>query len=188
MEEKTLPRPECVNDIDCPSKLACISGTCQNPCAEQRNICSRDQTCTVLDTIPLRTMVCKCPPDTVSDSNGNCRPIISDQPACTNNNDCPNTDVCRNGNCVLACKIELCGINAQCVSQNHKGICSCPPKYEGNPYVECSYVRELPPQYECYHHEDCASDRICNNGKCVNPCQNKNACGVGAFCYVESKL
>lgn len=186
LEEKTAPRPECTNDIDCPSQLACISNKCQNPCKEQRNICSRDQTCSVLDTTPLRTMVCMCPQDTVSDANGNCRAIIHDQPACTANNDCPNTDVCRNGNCILACRVENCGINAQCVSQNHRGTCSCPANYEGNPYVECSYKALMIPTFECYNHEDCPDDRICSNGRCTNPCQNRNACGAEAFCYVQS--
>lgn len=132
-------------------------------------------------------MVCKCPPDTVSDVNGNCVKIIRDS-QCSSDNDCPNTDVCRNGNCILACRDQTCGINAQCLSQNHKAVCNCPPKYEGNPYVECSFILIDEPKYECYSHEECPSDRICNNGRCTNPCQNKNACGVGAFCYVERKF
>lgn len=133
-------------------------------------------------------MVCKCPSDTVSDINGNCVKIYREPaPQCTSSIDCPNTDICRNGNCILACKLEVCGNNAQCVSQNHRATCTCPPNYEGNPYVDCSYKVLMVPVDECYKHEDCPDDRICNNGRCVNPCQNRNACGNGALCYVQSK-
>lgn len=67
-------KPECRQDSECPSELACINVRCQDPCA-LNNMCGIDQQCRVLDTLPLRTMVCQCPPDTVTDSNGNCKRI-----------------------------------------------------------------------------------------------------------------
>lgn len=68
------PQPECRQDPECPSQLACISSHCQNPCTVA-NICSPDQQCRVLDTLPLRTVICQCPPDTIADSNGHCKQI-----------------------------------------------------------------------------------------------------------------
>lgn len=132
-------------------------------------------------------MVCKCPPDTVTDINGNCKAILKDQPACLQNNDCQNSHVCRNGNCILACKLESCGQNAQCNSENHAGICSCPHGYSGNPYIECTFVNQYQqPIYECTSDYNCADDQVCSNTKCTNPCKNRNSCGTGAFCYVQS--
>lgn len=73
------PKPECTQDAECPSQLACISSHCQNPCTVA-NVCSRDQECRVLDTLPLRTVMCQCPPDTIADSNGHCKLIGEYQP------------------------------------------------------------------------------------------------------------
>lgn len=64
---------ECRVDADCPPQFACINKECRNPCSQ--NICSVDQECRILDTLPLRTVMCQCPPDTIVDANGNCKPI-----------------------------------------------------------------------------------------------------------------
>lgn len=184
--EKSAPRPECIIDSECASQLACINQHCENPCV-RANICSRDQTCSVMDTIPLRTLVCKCPIDMITDVSGNCKPIVRDQPACSSHNDCPDSDQCVRGSCVLACRAEPCGINAQCLSQGHRAICSCAPEYQGNPHVECALVpRENIPMPECYHDQDCPLDRTCKNEKCVNPCSLRDSCGRGAFCHAEN--
>ena len=66
--------PECEQDADCPSQHACINQKCQNPC-KIAQLCSADQKCKVQDTLPLRTVMCECPPDTITDSNGVCRTI-----------------------------------------------------------------------------------------------------------------
>lgn len=73
-EQPIESRPECRSDGDCSSSLACINARCQNPCA-QDDICSSSQECRVLDTLPLRTIMCQCPKDTVSDVSGLCKPI-----------------------------------------------------------------------------------------------------------------
>lgn len=54
------PDPGCKGDVDCPSKLACFSGDCRNPCQEIRP-CASNAICTVYDTLPRRTMTCACP-------------------------------------------------------------------------------------------------------------------------------
>jgi len=64
-------QPECRVDRDCPSKLACISETCQNPCSVN-NPCSNDQKCVVIDSQPSRSVACICPEGAVFGGNGIC--------------------------------------------------------------------------------------------------------------------
>jgi len=63
--------PECRVDQDCPSKLACISQSCQNPC-NTNNPCQFDQRCVVIDSLPSRSVACVCPEGTVFDNSGKC--------------------------------------------------------------------------------------------------------------------
>lgn len=65
---------ECEKDGDCPGSLACINRKCIDPCTLP-GICSGDQRCSVTPTLPLRTIVCTCPEDTITTSGGNCVPI-----------------------------------------------------------------------------------------------------------------
>ena len=184
--QKVAPPPECTTDSQCPSQLACINQHCENPCLRSQ-ICSRDQTCSVEDSIPLRTLICKCPIDMVTDTNGNCKHIVRDEPGCRSHTDCPDSDQCIRGTCTLACRVEKCGINAQCLSQNHRAICTCAPEYEGNAHIECSLVpKQNIPSAECYSDNECAYDRTCKNGQCVNPCSLQESCGERAFCHAEN--
>ena len=64
-------QPECRVDSDCPSKLACISETCQNPCVVN-NPCSNSQKCVVIDSQPSRSVACICPEGSVFGGNGIC--------------------------------------------------------------------------------------------------------------------
>lgn len=64
--------PECRMDGDCPSKLACFSGFCKNPCYETKP-CAEHASCSVVDTLPLRTMVCTCDPGYVGDAEVQCK-------------------------------------------------------------------------------------------------------------------
>lgn len=137
IERQPLPEPECRVDADCPFELACINNHCQNPCAIA-NICTIDQECRVLNTLPLRTIMCQCPPDTYTDSNGRCKAIVYSEPQCHVDSDCNNREKCIKGFCIEACKIDICGINAQCKSYNHQSICTCAPGYIGNPHIECT--------------------------------------------------
>jgi hypothetical protein len=150
-----------------------------------QKVCSNQQTCSVLDTIPLRTIVCKCPPDTVADEKGNCQAIRRDVPACERDTQCPDDSICRSGNCVLACRATNCGINAQCEARRHQAFCTCPLHYEGDPMTECRYKNIPPPAYECIQSEDCPDDRVCSDNRCINTCADRNACGRGAICHIE---
>jgi hypothetical protein len=73
VEPVLAPAPECTMDADCASKLACFSGECKNPCRETKP-CGANSECTVVDTLPLRTMVCICLPGFVGDADIECRP------------------------------------------------------------------------------------------------------------------
>ena len=63
--------PECRIDRDCPSQLACISESCQNPCTVN-NPCSNSQKCVVIDSQPSKSVACVCPEGAVFGSNGQC--------------------------------------------------------------------------------------------------------------------
>lgn len=174
--------PECRSDQECPSKFACFNGYCENPCTKT-NVCLADQTCMVVDTLPVRTMICSCGNDMITDNNGRCVAIKQDQPICTSNVDCGDPEICNHGICVIACRIEACGINAQCLSTQHRAMCTCAPGYEGNPHTECSPLPKIPHQpdpVECYENDDCPMDQTCSNQHCISAC--RDACGRGAYC------
>lgn len=185
-----------------------MNSRCQNPCAIS-NICNPDQECRVLDTLPLRTVMCQCPPDTVADITGHCRAIIPDQPQCHVDGDCSDRDKCIKGRCIEACKVDSCGINAQCNSIHHQALCTCPHGFIGNPHLECNsgkffklfklscfnfnnyfYLEPIYPPVvlvpECYTNSDCTYDKRCKNSFCVNPCVQDKPCAIGAFCSVNN--
>uniref|UniRef100_A0A2S2QFK9 Neurogenic locus notch 2 n=1 Tax=Sipha flava TaxID=143950 RepID=A0A2S2QFK9_9HEMI len=180
--------PECTIDSDCPSQHACINQRCQNPCTLSV-LCSPDQECHVQDTVPYKTIMCQCRPDTVATIDGRCKPIVPITPQCKSDLECPSTERCVNQGCVEACRIDPCGINAQCVSLNHQSACSCPPGYTGNPHIECSLQQAtpmLPPQPECMKNDDCAPEKSCVNQKCISPCTLDDSCGRGSFCHTQN--
>lgn len=59
-------------DSDCASKLACFNGDCRNPCYEIKP-CGAYAECTVVDTLPHRTMSCQCIPGYVGDADIQCK-------------------------------------------------------------------------------------------------------------------
>lgn len=63
---------QCKMDADCASKLACFGGVCKNPCVETKP-CGRNAECSVVDTLPLRTMSCLCLPGYVGDADVECK-------------------------------------------------------------------------------------------------------------------
>lgn len=168
-------KPECELDVDCPSKLACIKNTCINPCLEL-SPCHRTAECSVLDTTPVRTMICTCPEGWVPNEDGECHPVVVPiPPGCTADNDCPSSEACINRLCRNPCD---CGNNAECYVQNHRPICSCKRGFEGNPNIACHTVG-------CRIDSECDSGKACVNGNCINPCIVKDPCGINAECYVN---
>lgn len=51
----------CRGDWECPSRTACIDGACVDPCNTTLP-CGINAKCKVLDTEPVRTMICECLP------------------------------------------------------------------------------------------------------------------------------
>ncbi|ENN73328.1 hypothetical protein YQE_10090, partial [Dendroctonus ponderosae] len=184
---KPPAKPACTTDADCPSQLGCINQLCVNPC-HQGNLCSIEQECRVVDTVPLRTIMCACPSDQIVDSSGHCRAIVREQPQCLQDSDCADSDRCFSGNCVDACRLDSCGVNAICRAANHLTQCVCPPEYTGNARVECTNVPRHPsvvPHPECALDDDCPLDKACRQSICVNPCRSDKPCGNNAFCSVN---
>lgn len=60
-------RVECVTDSECPTRLACRSGSCQNPCP---GACAPDALCSVVRHSP----VCECPRGTEGNPKIKCQP------------------------------------------------------------------------------------------------------------------
>lgn len=71
--ENKRDQPECRKDMECPSRLACVNEKCVEPCPVIRP-CMENAKCSVLDTVPVRTMVCTCPSGWFTDAEGICRP------------------------------------------------------------------------------------------------------------------
>lgn len=65
--------PQCRQDADCPSKHACFDGICKNPCYETKP-CAANANCRVVDSLPLRTMICSCNDGYVGDAEKQCLP------------------------------------------------------------------------------------------------------------------
>lgn len=62
--------------------------------------------------------------------------VLSDV-QCHLDQDCANHEKCLDGICVDACLTTQCGLNAQCKSTSHTGICFCSQDFTGNAYIEC---------------------------------------------------
>ncbi|TRY80939.1 hypothetical protein TCAL_04725 [Tigriopus californicus] len=93
------------------------------------------------------------------------------------------------------CAERPCGLNAECTSQGNRAVCSCPPRYEGDPNIECT----LDPceTTRCGVNAECerrGNQAICTcppgfNGdpliRCDdNPC-NSSPCHPNADCQVQ---
>lgn len=98
-----------------------------NPCIPSP--CGPNSDCRVHET----RAVCSCligmlgtPP--------NCRP------ECVIHQDCPSHLACVSNKCKDPC-IGSCGINAICLTQNHRPICSCMEGYTGDPFSGCSRIQ-----------------------------------------------
>lgn len=64
----------------------------------------------------------------------NCRP------ECIINQDCPSNRACIRNKCEDPC-VGACGFNAQCTSFDHKPVCNCMERFEGDPYSGCNPER-----------------------------------------------
>ena len=58
------------------------------------------------------------------------------RPECVVSSDCPRNRACNQQKCIDPCP-GSCGLGAECAVINHNPICSCPPRYTGNPFQNC---------------------------------------------------
>ena len=84
------------------------------------------------------------------------------RPECITSSECSLNEACVNQKCIDPCP-GTCGLNARCQVVNHNPICSCPPKYTGDPFTRCSPIKEEPPVVP------------------TNPCQ-PSPCGPNSQC------
>lgn len=76
--------------------------------------------------------VCSCVPS-FTGSPPNCRP------ECITSAECPLNEACVNQKCIDPCP-GTCGVRANCQVVNHNPICSCPPRYTGDPFTRCALI------------------------------------------------
>ena len=63
--------------------------------------------------------------------------VVTSSAECERDEECPDPEKCFSGSCIDACLLDTCGTFATCTSGNHRGQCSCPHGYEGDPYQAC---------------------------------------------------
>ena len=149
-------RPECENDVECPTKKACFDGKCKNPCIGQ---CGINAQCSVRE----HKFSCHCAAGFEGNPFEVCQPIQQVQPVVEKKDN------------IHPCSISPCGPNSICKVIKNRAVCSCLPNYLGSP-PNC--------RPECQYNSDCPSNKACAHNKCVNPCLN--SCGVNALCRISN--
>ncbi|VEN46221.1 unnamed protein product [Callosobruchus maculatus] len=66
------------------------------------------------------------------------------RPECLVTSECSLDKACINQKCQDPCP-GTCGVAARCQVNNHNPICSCPPNYVGDPFVQCTKQVKPPP-------------------------------------------
>lgn len=61
------------------------------------------------------------------------------RPECVVSSDCPRNLACNNQKCIDPCT-GTCGLRTQCQVVNHNPICSCLPRYSGDPFTRCDPI------------------------------------------------
>lgn len=172
-----IGEPECRMDSDCPHSQACLRDECRDACTELKP-CNGNARCSVSDSIPFRTLICRCPEGYLPDTDGSCKSTALPPSSCSSDQDCSDDESCINRICRNPCN---CGENAECFVRNHRPVCSCRDGFDGNPYSLCRVVG-------CRADSECQSYEACINNNCISPCLLNSTCGSNAECYVERNL
>ena len=123
-----------------------------------------------------------CPETQVCKENA-CKPKDTTV-KCSNNSDCKDGKICEQGECVTkqeqTCKKDGDCTDGTCV----EGKCK-PNEPECNTDSECSgdlVCREHKCVEECQEDTDCNEELVCKNHKCVEECQNDTDCDGDLVC------
>ncbi len=171
----TIDDPDCEVDSDCPSGRACINDICVNPCYTL-SPCDATAICSVVDTVPFRTMICSCREGWQPDTDRSCVPVdLPNPPGCRSDDECSVGEACINRACKNPCD---CGTGADCFLADHVPVCRCPEGTIGDPQIAC-----VPPG--CQRNEECSDREMCVDGTCINPCLIEDPCGPNAECYPQ---
>lgn len=142
---------ECSNDDDCSYETKCHNNRCTNPC--DKLTCGVNAVCSVFNHNPI----CECKQDSQGDPYKECIKL-----QCVKDSDCSYEEACTNNICQNSCNLpRACGKNANCLSRNHIGHCSCASGYTGDPVLGC-----VPIQY-CSDDSRCSSGTKCLDNLCV---------------------
>lgn len=168
-------KPECLINSDCPSNMACYQNKCHDPCP---GTCGINALCNVINHNPN----CICP----DKYYGNPYELCSYKVEGMFNKFIYFIKVFKSyvgyvfsymsfvaADQIDPCNPSPCGPNSQCKSQNGFAICTCLSGYQGSPPL-C--------RPECVTSSECSLDKVCENFKCVSPCEK--ACGVETDCRV----
>lgn len=79
--------------------------------------------------------VCSCVPGFIG-SPPACRP------ECIVSSECALNEACVNQKCRDPCP-GTCGIGARCEVRSHNPICTCPPRYSGDPFIRCTIIGKI---------------------------------------------
>ncbi len=100
--------------------------------------CGPNTNCRIINN----AAVCECLPGFEgSPTTSGCHP------ECVINADCPRNKACMRNKCVDPCP-GVCGYEAVCQTLNHSPVCSCPPPFIGDPFVEC---KAAPGKFDSVH-------------------------------------
>lgn len=103
---------------------------------------------------------------------------------CHSDDDCSNSESCRNNKCLNPCLENPCGPNALCTVSNHRATCSCGPGFVPNPSAKIACVR-APPQ-PCSQNRDCPRGNVCKEDACRTVCSSDNGCLNNERCDLVS--
>lgn len=157
---------ECFTENDCPTTAVCENGRCRNPC--ENDVCGENAVCSVVN----HQKTCECAPNSRGDPLVKCTKI-----ECNDKEDCSSDRTCVDFKCVDPCSLEnICGKNSKCVTEQHLGVCSCPPGTTGNPQLGCVSI-----QY-CGSDQQCPGGSRCNGGVCSAVCTSSRDCLIDQLC------
>lgn len=129
----------------------------QNPC--NPSPCGNFAECRPVGDRPT----CSCLANYIG-SPPNCRP------ECVVNTDCPSDKSCIAERCRNPCE-GSCGFNSECRIQNHIPICTCLPRFTGDPFTQCFEIIEKPEEkprpYNPCDPSPCGSNALCDNAICT---------------------